>query len=82
MTVKLLTKHHLEFLSLKGGYAGSSESTHVKMPHCWKSHALAPMMSFESGPENEISVLNALSNSKCVDSPEPIQLVYTKLGCG
>ena len=38
MTVKLLTEHHLEFLSLKGGCGGSSESTHVKMPHCWKSH--------------------------------------------
>ena len=41
MVVKLLTEHHLEFLSLKGGCSGSSESTHVKMPHCWKSHALA-----------------------------------------
>ena len=27
--------------SLKGGCRGSSESTHVKMPHCWNSHALA-----------------------------------------
>ena len=41
MIVKLLTEHHLEFLSLKGGYRGSSKLTHVKMPHCWKSHALA-----------------------------------------
>ena len=41
MIVKLLTEHHLECLSLKGGCRGSSESTHVKMPHCWKSHALA-----------------------------------------
>ena len=41
MGVKLLTEHHLEFLSLKGGCRGSSESTHVKMPHRWKSHALA-----------------------------------------
>ena len=41
MIVKLLTEHHLEFLSLKRGYGGSSESTHVKMPHCWKSHATA-----------------------------------------
>ena len=41
MIVKLLTEHHLEFLSLKGGYRGSFESTHVKMPHCWQSHALA-----------------------------------------
>ena len=41
MTVTLLTKHHLEFLSLKGGCTGSSESTLVKMPHCWKSHVTA-----------------------------------------
>ena len=45
MTVKLLTEHNLEFLSLKGGYTGSSESTHIKIPHCWKSHVLAHMVS-------------------------------------
>ena len=39
MIVKLLTEHHLEFLSLKGGYRGWSESTLVKMSNCWKSHA-------------------------------------------
>ena len=44
MIVKLLTEHNLEFLSLKEGCRGSSESTHVKMPHCWKSHALAHMI--------------------------------------
>ena len=27
MTIKLLTEHHLEFLSLKGGCTGSSVST-------------------------------------------------------
>ena len=41
MSVKLLTEHHLRFLSLKGGSTGLSESTLVKMAHCWKSHALA-----------------------------------------
>ena len=41
MIVKLLTEHNLEFLCLKVGCRGSSESTHVEMPHCWKSHALA-----------------------------------------
>ena len=41
MIAKLLTEHHLEFLSLKGGCTGSSESTLVKMPHCLKSHAAA-----------------------------------------
>ena len=30
MSVKPLTEHHLEFLSLKGGCAGSSESTLVE----------------------------------------------------
>ena len=37
MTVRLLTEHHLEFLSLKGGCTVSSESTLVKMSHCRKS---------------------------------------------
>ena len=41
MIVKLLTEHHLEFLSLKVGCRGSSESTLVKMSNCWKSHAMA-----------------------------------------
>ena len=41
MIVKLLTEHHLKFLSLKRGCRGLSESTHVKIPHYWKSHALA-----------------------------------------
>ena len=41
MSVKLLTEHHLEFLSFKGGCTGSTESTHVKLPHCWKSHVAA-----------------------------------------
>ena len=39
--VKLLTEHHLKFLSLKGDCTGSSESTLVKMSNCWKSHAAA-----------------------------------------
>ena len=41
MIVKLLTEHHLEFLSLKGGFIGSSKSTLVKMSNCWKSQAVA-----------------------------------------
>ena len=39
MTVKLLTEHHLKFLSLKVGCIGLSESTLVKISNCWKSHA-------------------------------------------
>ena len=41
MNVKLLTEQHLKFLSLKKSCIGSSESTLVKMPHCWKSHVTA-----------------------------------------
>ena len=41
MILRLLTEHHLEFLSSKRGCTDLSESTLVKMPHCWKSHATA-----------------------------------------
>ena len=41
MDIKSLTEHHLEFLSLKGGCTGSSESINVKMLHCWNSHVVA-----------------------------------------
>ena len=57
MTVKLLAEQHLEFLSLKRGCKGSSESTHVKMPHCWKSHAathFALLKVFRINPEFRI----------------------------
>ena len=50
MILKLLTEHNLEFLSLKGGYRGSSESTHVKMPYCWKSHGLAHLSKQRKNP--------------------------------
>ena len=41
MNVKLLTEYNLKFLSLKGGCTCSSESTLVKIAHCWKSHVTA-----------------------------------------
>ena len=41
LSVKLLTEHRYEFLSLNGGCTGLSESTLVKMPHCWTSHVAA-----------------------------------------
>ena len=43
MNIKVLTDHHLEFLSFNGGCIGSSEYIFVKMPHCWKSHAAAQL---------------------------------------
>ena len=38
MIVKLLTEHHLEFLRLKGGCRGLSESTLVKKSNCWNEY--------------------------------------------
>ena len=58
MTVKLLTEHHLEFLSLKGGCRGSSKFTLVKMSKCWKSHATAHTLHGIVG--NQSSVMNCL----------------------
>ena len=46
MRVKLLTEHHLGFLSLKGSCTDSYESTLVKIPHCWKSHVTAHLEQF------------------------------------
>ena len=63
MTVKLLTEHHLEFLSLKGDCTGSSESTLVKMPHCWKSHVTAHLINkfnfFEGLRKDECAVFSS-----------------------
>ena len=60
MSVKLLTEHHLEFLSLKGCCTCSSKSTLVKMPHCWKSHIVFYLIQciLESGA---ISILVGLT---------------------
>ena len=66
MIVKLLTEHYLEFLSFKGGCTGSSESTHVKMPHCWKSHALAHLFSISDNCCMFICKIPAsFNNPKC-----------------
>ena len=48
MSVKLQTEYHLEFLSLKAVCTGSSESTLVKMPHCWKLHVAAQLCRWQS----------------------------------
>ena len=54
MTVKLLTEHHLEFLSLIGGCTGSAESTLVNMPHYWKLHATAHFSPVENKNDLEL----------------------------
>ena len=45
MTVRLLSEHHLEFLSFTGDCTGSYESTLVKMPHCMKITCRGSLMS-------------------------------------
>ena len=67
MIVKLLTEHHLEFLSLTGGCRGWSESTLVKMPHCWKSHATAQISSFIMKKE---------------EATDQIKLLFVPFSCG
>ena len=57
MSVKLLTEHHLEFLSLQGDCTSSFESTLFKMSHCWQSRATAHI--FVRSPLVAAETLNA-----------------------
>ena len=63
MSVKLLNEHHLEVLSLEGGFTGPSESTLVKMPHCWKSHVTAVMYTFTLRSETDMSATHEIAAS-------------------
>ena len=65
MSVKLLIEHHLRFLSLKGGYTGSSESTLVKMPHCWKVTCLRKEIIFISPYPPTQESWGEVKNYKC-----------------
>ena len=56
LNIKLLKEHNLEFLSLREGYTDSSESIHVKMPHCSKSH-VAAHLSFIRSNKDELFIL-------------------------
>ena len=60
MTVKLLTEHHLDFLSLKGGCRGSSEFTHVKIPHCWNVAHYKPDL-YSTTKETHQSLFRAIT---------------------
>ena len=75
MIVMLLTEQLVDFLSLKGGCTCSSESTLVKMPHCWKSHVTANLFDLILYVQSTIFQLNrdgsswvepVLSKDKCV----------------
>ena len=54
MSVKLLAEHNVEFLGIKGGCKGSSESTLVKIPHRWKSNA-TPQFQIHQSKGDEIA---------------------------
>ena len=85
MTVKLLTEHHLEFLSLKGGCTGSSESTLVKIPHYWKSHDAVQMCKqmrfFVYEPVHEISNNLVYATSKASDQPAHTRSLIRIFAC-
>ena len=75
MTVKLLTEHHLEFLSLKGDCRGSSESTLVKMTNCWKSHVEARIIVKKKTTKTERVASRALVSCLCVSN---VQLTWLR----
>ena len=58
MNIKLPTEHHVEFLSLKGGCRGCSESTLVKMPHCWKSHVMVQLLMLNNVTVNSFLLMS------------------------
>ena len=73
MIVKLLTERHLEFLSLKGGCTGSSESTLAKMSNCWKSHALAHLLTSTNLVQNSVKRMHGEKTylySLCISEKE------------
>ena len=79
MSVKLLTEYHLEFLSLKGGCRSSSESAHVKMPHCWESHALTHMLSHDLAYTRKVNICHLRA---CYDAkPRVVNLGTTTKLC-
>ena len=60
MSNKLLTEHHLEFLSLKGGSRSSSEFTLVKMSNCWKSRHDSYVRSEDSDEHGRIQKISVM----------------------
>ena len=76
MTVKLLTEHHLEFLNLIRGCTGSSESTLVKTPHCWKSHVTTHLYSDTAYIVDEYNNSLIISHGVCCRGNQFIRHEY------
>ena len=69
MIVNVLTEHHLECLSFKGGCTGLSESTLVKMPHCRKSHVTAHL----EGSPGTVGLMFAVVLTSATLSRSPVK---------
>ena len=81
MSVKLLTENDLQFLSLKGGCSDLSESTLVKIPHCWKSHVTAQLC-HKCPEKGELCIVSKLlilscSNDHKFSVVRPLFMLYT-----
>ena len=75
MSVKLLTEHHLEFISLKGGCTGSSESTLVLEITCHCS-VVFEMMQFNYFEDDfrQCHLLSSADNSYLIVIPWVVRL--------
>ena len=73
MSVKLPTEHHLEFLRFNGGCTSSSESTLVKIPHCWKSHVAAHL--YKNNYAEQFKVDNSMTFTKYETCANGVSLV-------
>ena len=80
MSVKLLIELNLVFLGLTGGCTGSSESTLVKMAHCWKSHVTVQIF-LNTGPR--VQSVTCLATDACLTAdPGVLSLIparYVKM---
>ena len=63
ISVKLLIELDLVFLSITGDCTGSSESTLVRMAHCWKSHVTVQTF-LNTGPR--LQSVTCLATDACL----------------
>ena len=75
MSAKLLIELNLVFLSLTGGCTDSSESTLVKMAHCWKSHVT--VQTFLTGPRRQ-SVTCLATDACLIEDPGVPSLIAAR----
>ena len=79
MIVKLLTEHNLEFLCLKGVCTGSSESSLVKVSHCWKSHVAAHIELFSDARQCNRKIGNSIVKAQSMHISFPFNASHAFL---